>query len=123
MQPKETYSQDVNAYLAAMPPAVRDRLEAIRAQIHELVPEVTEKIAYGIPTFQWRGKNMCHIGGSRQHIGFYPGPQVILDHAQALSAYKTSKGAIQFPHEEPIPPELIRTLTLSAREQLEKILK
>ena len=43
----------------------------------------------------------------RLEIGFYPTPSGITTFQDALSTYKTSKGAVQFPLDKPIPYDLI----------------
>jgi uncharacterized protein YdhG (YjbR/CyaY superfamily) len=51
------------------------------------------------------------LGSGERHIGFYPGASGIRELATELSAYKTSKGTIQFPLDKPIPFDLIRRIT------------
>jgi uncharacterized protein YdhG (YjbR/CyaY superfamily) len=43
----------------------------------------------------------------KSHIGFYPAPSGIQAFKKELAAYKTSKGAIQFPTDKPLPTTLI----------------
>ncbi|MNN89657.1 hypothetical protein D3C81_2075040 [compost metagenome] len=52
-----------------------------------------------------------HFAAFNRHIGFYPAPSGIEAFKQELSAYKSSKGAVQFPLDQPIPYELIRKIT------------
>jgi uncharacterized protein YdhG (YjbR/CyaY superfamily) len=54
----------VDEYLATMPAPTRAKLEGIRQTIHEVAPETTEKIAYGIPTFVLHG-NLVHSPATR----------------------------------------------------------
>ena len=39
----------------------------------------------------------------KNHIGFYPTASPIIKFKDKLTKYKTSKGAIQFPLDKPIP--------------------
>jgi hypothetical protein len=55
----------------------------------------------GVPTYKLNG-NLVHFGGFKSHIGFFPTPSGIKHFQKELSAYKTSKGAVQFPIEKPI---------------------
>lgn len=86
-------------------------LEKIRETIKEVAPEAKEKISYGIPTFTLNGKNLVHFSAYAKHIGFYPGSAPIKEFEKELTAYKTSKGTIQFPLNKPIPYELIKKIT------------
>lgn len=52
MEPYET----IDEYIAQFPEDVKQKLEEIRALIHQLVPLATEKISYGIPTFFFEEK-------------------------------------------------------------------
>ena len=66
--------KDIEEYLADFSPEVREKLEAVRKVIKEVVPESVEVISYGIPTFRLNGKNLVHFAGFSKHIGFYATP-------------------------------------------------
>ena len=100
----------IDEYLSGVPSDVRARLEELRALIHELVPDATETISYGIPTFDLNGKHLVHFAGYAHHIGFYPTPSGMEAFDAELARYKRSKGTVQFPLEEPLPMDLIRRM-------------
>jgi hypothetical protein len=53
-------------------------------------------------------------------VGFYPAPSGIEHFQNELSVYVTSKGAIQFPIDQPIPYDLIgRIVKFRVQENLE----
>ena len=85
---------------------VRQRMKELRAFIHAQALQATERISWGMPTFYLNG-NLVHFAAHKNHIGFYPGANGVAHFAQELSEYKTSKGAIQFPHSAPLPLPLI----------------
>jgi uncharacterized protein YdhG (YjbR/CyaY superfamily) len=99
----------MDAYIAAFPPAVRARLEAIRATVRRVAPEATEKISYRIPTFALRG-NLVHFAAFTHHVGFYPGAAAIVAFRDELASYRTAKGSIQFPADAPLPLPLIERI-------------
>lgn len=101
----------IDAYLEAFPPEVRSRLDAMRATIRAAAPDVGEKIAYGIPTFTLAGKNLVHFAGYARHVGFYPAPSGLAAFADRLAGFKSSKGAVQFPHDRPLPLDLVTDIT------------
>ena len=61
---------------------------------------------------------MIHLGAWAQHIGVYPGAAATAAFADELRAFKTSKGAIQIPHDAPLPVELVRRITRWRVEQI-----
>ncbi len=113
--PKRQNDKNIDEYIAAAPEHARKPLEQIRKLVHELTPEATEKISYGIPTFYFNG-NLVHFAGYEKHIGFYPGSSPISEFKNELAGYKTSKGTIQFPIDKPLPLELIKKITKACIE-------
>ena len=59
-----------------------------------------------MPTFALHG-NLVHFAAHKHHIGFYPTPSAIEAFKRELSGYETSKGAVQFPMDRPLPLALI----------------
>ena len=98
--------QTIDDYLRQCSPAVRRMLRDLRAAIRKAAPEATEKISYQMPTFFLNG-NLVHFAACEHHIGFYPAPSGVAAFAPALTRYKTSKGAIQFPLDQPLPLALV----------------
>ncbi len=109
MENKLNAPESIDAYIAQFPPDIQELLQQIRAVIRQTAPQATEKISYQMPTFYLNG-NLVHFAKQKNHIGFYPGPAGIENYTEALKAYKTSKGAIQFPLDKPIPFDLIRAI-------------
>lgn len=112
--------QNIDEYIANYPADVRVILEKLRATIREAAPEAGETIKYQIPTFTLKG-NLVHFAAYPKHIGFYPAPSGIEKFKAELAAYKQSKGAIQFPLDQPLPYDLIsRIVTYRVQENLAK---
>ncbi len=100
----------VTAYIDAAAEPARSRLRALRQVIREEAPDAIERIAYGLATWH-QGENLIHLGAFSQHVGVYPGAAAMVAFADELTAYKTSKGTIQLPHDAPLPTELVRRIT------------
>lgn len=96
----------IDEYISNFPKEVQAQLNELKASIRKAAPEAEETINYGMPTFKLFG-NLVHFAGYKNHIGFYPAPSGIVAFQKELSAFNTSKGAIQFPIGEPLPIELI----------------
>lgn len=110
----------IDEYIAAFPREVQGILKTVRRKIGESAPAAQEAISYGIPTFKLNG-NLVHFAAFKNHIGFYPAPSAIVAFKKELSRYKTSKGAIQFPIDKPMPLPLIgRMVKFRVKENLGK---
>lgn len=99
-------SRTIDEYIAQYPPNVQELLGRVRETLRTALPNATEKISYGIPTY-YQGGNVIHFGAAKKHIGLYPGADGVAAFAGRLGAYTVSKGAIQFPLDQPIPYALI----------------
>ena len=104
--------ETITEYIAQFPPEIQDRLAAIRKLIHELVPEAVEVISYEMAALKYRKKILVYFAAFKNHIGYYATPHTNSAFGEELLHYKVGKGSIQFPHNEPLPLELIARLTL-----------
>ena len=65
-------SDDVESYLAACPEPHRTTLEKLRATIRSVVPkETTEAIAYGMPSFRYKG-GLVGYAAFKAHCSLFP---------------------------------------------------
>ncbi len=114
---------NIDTYIADYPAEVQEKLLQMRALIRSLVPEATEAISYGIPTFKLGG-NLVHFGGFKSHVSFFPGASGVAAFEGELKGYHTSKGTIQFPLDMPLPVELIsKIVKFRVEENLAKTKK
>ncbi len=100
----------IDAHIATQPPAVQTRLQAVRQTVAALAPLAVETLSYGIPTFDLHGRHLIHFAGFAHHIGLYPGADGIAAHLDLLRPYKYAKGSVQFPHDQPLPLDLIAAM-------------
>lgn len=91
-------------------------LESIRKAIQQAAPAATECISYNMPAYRQHGV-LVYFAGYKNHIGFYPTSSPIKIFAEELKAYKTSKGAIQFPLNKPIPAALVKKIVKYRMEE------
>ena len=99
----------IDAYIATFPNDIQAILQALRAAIRAAAPDAEETIAYQMPTFRLKG-NLVHFAAHRQHIGFYPTPSGIAAFRDELAAYKSAKGSVQFPLDQPLPLDLVQRI-------------
>lgn len=100
----------VDAYIATFPKDIQEILIKIRKTILEKAPHAIESMAYGMPAYKTNGKPLVYFASFKNHIGFYATPQGHSKFAEELSKYKSGKGSVQFPINEPIPYDLIRRI-------------
>ncbi|GAL85630.1 PF08818 domain protein [Sporocytophaga myxococcoides] len=96
----------VDEYISSFPPEVRPILEKLRQTIIKAAPKAEEVISYNMPAFKLNGA-LVYYAAYKKHVGFYPTNSGITEFADELADYKTSKGAIQFPLDKPLPTGLI----------------
>ena len=109
MEDNKVKFNSIDEYIGLFPSEVQDILTTLRKVIKESAPGATEKISYQMPTFAMHG-NLVHFAACKKHIGFYPAASGVAAFTDKLVEYKTSKGAIQFPIDKPLPYELIREI-------------
>jgi uncharacterized protein YdhG (YjbR/CyaY superfamily) len=101
----------VEAYLAALPATQRDALERLRAQVLAAAPGATEKMSYGMPTFTHAGTNLVHMAAFRDHCSFFVGRAGVDELlGRERERYETTKSAIHFTPERPLPATLVKRI-------------
>jgi uncharacterized protein YdhG (YjbR/CyaY superfamily) len=103
----------IDDYIAGFPREMRMKLGAVRATIRQVVPEATETISYGMPTFRVDGRDIVHLAGLKRHVSLYPVPDGDEALEADLAAYRAGTGPLQFPVADPIPHELVRRVVLA----------
>jgi uncharacterized protein YdhG (YjbR/CyaY superfamily) len=110
----------IDEYIDAFPKDVQEKLKKLRLLIKQNAPDAIEKISYQMPAFYLNG-NLVYFAAYKKHIGFYPTASGIANFQNELSKYKSSKGAVQFPIEDPLPLKLItRIVRFRANENKKK---
>jgi uncharacterized protein YdhG (YjbR/CyaY superfamily) len=103
--------KNIDEYLAALSDDKRAALEKLRKTIRAAVPKAEEGISYGLAAFRLAGKPLVGFGAAANHCAFYPMSSTTVNaHQGDLEAYDTSKGAIRFQADKPLPVALVRKL-------------
>ncbi len=103
--------EGVDGYIAQFPADRQARMQELRALVRRLLPEATEAIAWGMPTFRVKGKNVFHFAAAKGHLGLYPGALAVEGVKDSIEGrYRVTKGSISLPWDEKIPEDLIREL-------------
>jgi len=96
----------VDEYIALHPAAIRAGLNLLRKTIKTAAPGAEEMISYQMPAYKLNGM-LAFFSAAQKHYGFYPTASPIIAFREKLKSYKTSRGAIQFPLDKPIPVKLV----------------
>lgn len=115
MNPK---AQFVEEYLGWFSGEARLRLELIRETLKKAIPEAREVISYHMPAFRTT-EVLVYYAAAKNHIGFYPTNSGVSEFKKELEEYQTSKGAIQFPFDKPLPLDLIADIALFRKYEVE----
>jgi uncharacterized protein YdhG (YjbR/CyaY superfamily) len=108
----------VDAYIAGFPEPVRSRLEQVREVVREVLPDAEERISYGVAGYRVRGKMRVFFAGWPDFLSMYPVHEVPDEIATEIAARKSGAATVRFPHSQPLPLDLIRSLVpvIAARE-------
>ena len=104
-------AKSVDEYLENTPEPARTTLIHLRAVIRSAVPaEATEMISYGMPMFKYNGMLVAYAA-FKSHCSLFPTGSGVLDQFEKeLQGYRTSKGTIQFPADQPLPDALVKKI-------------
>ena len=101
----------VSQYIAATPPVARKALKQLRAAVKAAAPGITERISYGIPSFELNGRYVLYIAAFREHVSVYPVTAgMVARYGDAIARYRRGKGTLRFALDAPIPVGLVRKL-------------
>jgi len=99
----------IRQYIESFPETTQKILRKLHKAIKETAPDAEEAISYNMPAFSLNGV-LVYYAAHRSHIGFYPTGAGIAAFKDEISNYKHSKGAIQFPIDEPLPLDLVKKI-------------
>ena len=96
----------IDEYIAAQDDDRKPVLQQFRKIIKAAAPKAEEVICYGMPAFK-QGSVLVYFAAMKEDYGFYPTSKPMEVFKDKLKPYKTSKGAIQFLVDKPLPEKLI----------------
>ena len=115
-----TKPHDIDKYIAGFTKEKQKLLKQLRYTIRKAAPNAQETISYGMPAFKQDGM-LVYFAAWKDHVGFYPTSSGIKAFKNYLSAFKVSKGTVQFPLDKPLPTGLVtKIVKFRVRENLEK---
>jgi uncharacterized protein YdhG (YjbR/CyaY superfamily) len=104
-------SEEIDQYLADIEEPKRSTLELLRQTILEVVPDAEEGICYQLPAFRLDGQVVAGFAAFKAHLSYLPHSGSVFPEMQdEVARYRTSKGALQFPVDSPLPKQLVESL-------------
>jgi uncharacterized protein YdhG (YjbR/CyaY superfamily) len=114
--------QSVPEYIAAQPKPTQLALKKLRAIIRKGLPKADEVISYQIAAYKLDGAPVIYFSGWKNHVSLHPATGAMNEVlGEKLDPYKTGKGTLQFPLDEPLPVKLIeRVVKIRLKETLDR---
>ncbi len=111
---------DVDEYISSQSEELKPVLEELRRVILRSVPGAEEFISYQLPSYRYFGI-IIHFGGFKKHYSIFLRPKYLQAFLPELSAYRTTKSAVNFPLGTPVPVRLISKIAkfVANRNRLE----
>jgi uncharacterized protein YdhG (YjbR/CyaY superfamily) len=101
---------DVDAWFDRLPTEQRHELLALRARIRELVPDATERISYGVPTFVL-DRPLVALNASKSGLSLITmRPDLLTAMRDELGAVKWSGSTLRFQPGRPLPDDVVRAV-------------
>lgn len=98
--------KSVDEYISWFPENVQEILRQVRNTIKLAAPGAVEVISYSMPAYRLNGI-LVYFAAYKNHVGLYALPSGNDAFRKEISRYKTGRGSIQFPLNEPMPLSLI----------------
>ncbi|MGO9582772.1 MAG: iron chaperone [Acidimicrobiales bacterium] len=102
---------EIDEYLERLDEPKRSTLSRLRRDILAVIPDAEECISYAVPGFKVAGKTVAGFAAFKNHLSYLPhSGSVFPELAEVLAGYEKSSGALRFPVDQPLPPELVEKL-------------
>jgi uncharacterized protein YdhG (YjbR/CyaY superfamily) len=95
-------------------------LEELRRSILEVIPDAEQCISYGVPAFKVHGKAVAGFAAFKNHLSYLPhSGSVLAQLGDDLAGYTSTKGALHFGVDKPLPRALVAKLVVTRMRDLE----
>ena len=102
---------EIDTYIEDLEEPKRSTLEQLRNTILEVIPEAEQGISYGVPAFRVRGKVIAGFAAFKNHLSYLPHSGSVFPALEEdLAAFVTSRGALRFAIDTPLPKPVVKAL-------------
>ena len=109
----------VEGYLDGLPENQSNALRALQQQIKALVPHAEETISYGMPAFKQNGI-IVYYAAFTNHMSLFVMPGVLNQVRALIPGRSTTKSAIHFTENDPIPADVVAQCILLRVKEIEQ---
>jgi uncharacterized protein YdhG (YjbR/CyaY superfamily) len=99
----------IAAYIRAAPREGRPHLRRLHAILKSVAPKADETLKWGTPFFV-EPRFLFAFSAHKAHLNFAPMAAGLKPFRKALEKYRTTKGALQIPYDQPLPEDMIRRI-------------
>lgn len=104
-------AREVDDYLANLEEPKRSTLAELRRRIRAIVPEAEEGMSYRLPCFRLDGNLIAGYGAFSKHCSYFPHSGSVLGAlGEEIAGYSTTRSALHFATDQPLPVPLLRRL-------------
>lgn len=101
---------NVNEYLATAPDDRRPALALLRALILETIPDASESIRYGMPTYDAGDDFLVAVASQKNYMSLYLNTDILETHRGDFGKLDCGKGCVRFRRIDQVPLETVRTI-------------
>jgi uncharacterized protein YdhG (YjbR/CyaY superfamily) len=102
---------EIDEYLDRLEEPKRSTLSRLRLDILAVIPDAAQCMSYSVPGFKVAGKTIAGFAAFKTHLSYLPhSGSVFPTLTEELTGYERSTGALRFPIDQPLPPELVEKL-------------
>ena len=98
-----TETNAVDEYIRSAPEPAKRLLRELRRLVLSTVPNATEKISYGMPTYEAAGRRLLHLAAAKKHVAVYALVHVEAGVPAELAEYVDHRSTLQFPFDSELP--------------------
>jgi uncharacterized protein YdhG (YjbR/CyaY superfamily) len=113
-------TDEVDAYLGALPPDQRAALTSVRVRLKALLPDHLEVMSYAMPGFRQpvvSGRMVVGYAAFARHLGLYPHSGTVIPLIDC-TPFKTSKSGVLFTPDSPLPDALLDQIIRTRQAEL-----
>ena len=101
--------ETVEEYIAQQTPEAQAHVTALREIFLRCVPDITEKIAWSMPTYKKDGRSVC-FAACQKHVSLYIEDSVLECFRPQLGEFKIQKKAIYLPYDKELPLDTLESM-------------
>lgn len=104
-------SDEVDAYMAALPEKQRAVMQQLRGIVTAAAPEADEAISYKMPALKINDHFFMSYDAYKTHFSLFPWTDGMAEElGEELKPYLSGKGTLRFSADKPLPADLIKRI-------------